>query len=257
MRSPVVHRNMRYNCRVLIFMGEILLIRPKMQLANDGNYRETRWFSAWQRPGAIEDFVFPIAWGTPSSRGQSSCPFGDAVIQAHDGCIGFEICEELFTPESTSTSLALDGVEIISNGSGSHHELRKLHRRMELIMGATSKLGGIYMYANQKGCDGERVYYDGSSVIVQNGSVLSQGAQFSIKNVEVVFADVSLEEVRQYRGGNRSMSVQGSAPNRIRFPRVKVDLVIAQRSIEDTPLTKKRAPFYHTPEMEITYEECF
>jgi len=37
-------------------------------------------------------------------------------------------------------SLALAGVEIISNGSGSHHQLRKLDTRLDLIRGATSKV---------------------------------------------------------------------------------------------------------------------
>lgn len=32
-----------YNCRVLLLDGKVLLIRPKLHLANDGNYRETRW----------------------------------------------------------------------------------------------------------------------------------------------------------------------------------------------------------------------
>jgi predicted amidohydrolase len=31
-----------YNCRVLLLDGRVLLIRPKLHLANDGNYRETR-----------------------------------------------------------------------------------------------------------------------------------------------------------------------------------------------------------------------
>jgi NAD+ synthase (glutamine-hydrolysing) len=31
-----------YNCRVLALNGKVLLIRPKMALANDGNYREAR-----------------------------------------------------------------------------------------------------------------------------------------------------------------------------------------------------------------------
>lgn len=31
-----------YNCRVLLLDGKVLLIRPKLHLANDGNYRETR-----------------------------------------------------------------------------------------------------------------------------------------------------------------------------------------------------------------------
>ncbi len=32
-----------YNCRVFLCNGCILAIRPKLHLANDGNYRETRW----------------------------------------------------------------------------------------------------------------------------------------------------------------------------------------------------------------------
>ena len=45
--------------------------------------------------------------------------------------------------------------------SGSHHELRKLNTRIDLICGATQKSGGVYLYANQQGCDGGRLYYDG------------------------------------------------------------------------------------------------
>jgi hypothetical protein len=47
-------------------------------------------------------------------------------------------------------SLALAGIEIISNGSGSHHQLRKLDTRLDLICSATAKAGGVYLYANQQ-----------------------------------------------------------------------------------------------------------
>ena len=36
--------------------------------------------------------------------------------------------------------MGLDGVEIFTNSSGSHHELRKLYRRVELIKEATLKV---------------------------------------------------------------------------------------------------------------------
>lgn len=36
--------------------------------------------------------------------------------------------------------LSLDGVEIIANGSGSHHELRKGYVRVDLIKSATMKV---------------------------------------------------------------------------------------------------------------------
>ena len=42
--------------------------------------------------------------------------------------------------QSPHIALALAGVEIISNGSGSHHQLRKLNTRLDLILGATAKV---------------------------------------------------------------------------------------------------------------------
>ena len=38
--------------------------------------------------------------------------------------------------------MGLDGVEIFTNSSGSHHELRKLYTRVELIKEATLKVCG-------------------------------------------------------------------------------------------------------------------
>jgi NAD+ synthase (glutamine-hydrolysing) len=62
--------------------------------------------------------------------------------------------------------MSLNGVEIITNSSGSHWTLRKLDVRLSLILEATRKCGGIYLYSNMKGCDGDRIYYDGSAMIV-------------------------------------------------------------------------------------------
>ena len=36
--------------------------------------------------------------------------------------------------------MSLDGVEIITNGSGSHHELRKAYVRVDIIKSATMKV---------------------------------------------------------------------------------------------------------------------
>jgi NAD+ synthase (glutamine-hydrolysing) len=53
------------------------------------------------------------------------------------------MCEELFTPNSPHIAMGLDGVEIFTNSSGSHHELRKLYRRIELIKEATLKVRSV------------------------------------------------------------------------------------------------------------------
>jgi predicted amidohydrolase len=48
---------------------------------------------------------------------------------------------------------------------------------------ATRKVGGVYLYANQQGCDGGRLYYDGTAMIAVNGEIVAQGSQFSIDDV--------------------------------------------------------------------------
>lgn len=40
---PILHRGRRFNCRVICLSSKIILIRPKLWLADDGNYRESRW----------------------------------------------------------------------------------------------------------------------------------------------------------------------------------------------------------------------
>jgi len=94
---PVRHRNVRYNCRVLVYSRKLLLIRPKMWLANDGNYREMRYFTPWQRPRYVEEYYLEQIVG--GITGQEKVPFGDAVISTRDTCLGAETCEELFTPD--------------------------------------------------------------------------------------------------------------------------------------------------------------
>lgn len=43
--------------------------------------------------------------------------------------------------------------------------------------------GGIYLYSNQRGCDGDHVYYDGCPMVAINGDIVAQGAQFSLRDV--------------------------------------------------------------------------
>jgi NAD+ synthase (glutamine-hydrolysing) len=66
---PVLHCGVRYNCRVFLLNHRILLIRPKKNLANDGNYRETRYFTAWKHDG-LEDHQVP----QQIARITSACP---------------------------------------------------------------------------------------------------------------------------------------------------------------------------------------
>ncbi|KAJ3370356.1 glutamine-dependent NAD(+) synthetase [Allomyces arbusculus] len=235
---PVKHRGVNYNCRVLVCKGQIVLIRPKMFLANDGNYREMRWFTPWLHARTVEDHALPRM--VAAATGQRTVPFGDAVLATHDTVIGVETCEEVFSAQAPHVGMALDGVELFTNSSGSHHELRKLRTRLDLITGATRKCGGIYLYANQQGCDGERVYYDGSAMVVVNGDVVAQGSQFSLRDVEVVTAAVDFEAVRSFRSGRISSNWQAAAAPR--YPRIHVGVALSSSVWQPTSHTPRFVP---------------
>jgi len=206
---PVMHEGVRYNCRVLCLNKEILLIRPKLFMANDGNYRETRWFTPWHYGWVLQDLVLPrVISQVEGGIGQTTAKIGPGMLRLADTVVAAETCEELFTPNSPHITLALRGAEIITNGSGSHHNLRKLDKRMDLIKSAMAKSGGCYMYANQIGCDGGRMYFDGCALICSNGAVVAQAAQFSLTEVEVVSASIDLAAIRSKRGAFMSRCEQ-------------------------------------------------
>jgi NAD+ synthase (glutamine-hydrolysing) len=177
-------------------------------------------------------------------------------------------------PRSPHILMGLDGVEIFTNSSGSHHELRKLHRRVELIKEATlkvsfaratwgntihtclSQLGGVYLYSNQQGCDGDRLYYDGCALIAVNGKIVAQGSQFSLNDVEVVSATIDIEDVRAHRAVS-SRSMQAAAADR--YHRIEVGFALSKGKFGDVweeglvglrPVIGKEVR-YHTPEEEI------
>ncbi|KAF2874616.1 NAD+ synthetase [Massariosphaeria phaeospora] len=246
---PISHRSLRYNCRVIAIDGRIILIRPKLFLANDGNYREMRYFTPWQRPQYVEDFYLPPAMR--KIHGQKKVRIGDAVISTPDTCLGAETCEELFTPHSPHIDMGLNGVEIFTNSSGSHHQLRKLDNRIFLIQEATRKNGGVYLYANQQGCDGDRLYYDGCAMILINGDVVAQGSQFSLRDVEVITAVVDLEEVRSYRYAPARGLQALTAPV---YERIETDFELSDDADEYKPSiipSERKTVHFHTPEEEI------
>lgn len=53
-----------------------------MWLANDGNYRELRWFTAWKQRDQLDDFQLPL--NVSEALGQKSVPFGYAFVKFQD-----------------------------------------------------------------------------------------------------------------------------------------------------------------------------
>ncbi|GJX85636.1 glutamine-dependent NAD(+) synthetase [Tanacetum coccineum] len=282
---PVIKGSERYNCQVLCMNRKIIMIRAKMWLANDGNYRELRWFTAWKQKDQLEEFLLPT--DISEALQQKTVPFGygfmqfldttdcllyavwdslsiniSADIDKHERlaktasllilAVAAEICEELFTPIPPHTELALNGVEVFMNASGSHHQLRKLDLRIRAFIGATHTRGGVYMYSNHQGCDGGRLYYDGCACVVVNGDVVAQGSQFSLRDVEVVVAQIDLDAVASLRGSISSFQEQASCKRSVASVDVPYKLCRPfnlQMSLS-SPLKEIK---YHSPEEEIAF----
>ncbi|XP_058128192.1 glutamine-dependent NAD(+) synthetase [Anopheles ziemanni] len=253
---PVQHRNVAYNCRVAFYNERIVLVRPKMIMCDDGNYRETRWFSPWTKERQTEELQLPRF--VALALGQETVPIGDAVIATRDTCLGYEICEELWNPRSKHIDMSLAGVEIIVNGSGSYMQLRKAHITTDLIRNASYKAGGAYLFSNLRGCDGQRVYFNGCSAVALNGQVVARGRQFALGEVEVTVAAFDLQDIRAYRGALRSRSsLAASTPT---YPRIQLPIELAGLAANwhTTPAGEPQATTtqggewsYHRPEEEI------
>jgi NAD+ synthase (glutamine-hydrolysing) len=248
---PVRHKGVQYNCRVLCTYRSVLAIRAKQALAGDGLYREPRHFTAWSKKRQIEDHKLHQA--VRAVTGQMTVPIGDFILETEDTSITCETCEELFVPNNPSIYTGLDGAEIILNSSASHAELRKLEQRLNLITNSTRSNGGLYIYANCSGLDGEaRMIYDGSSMVILNGEVLAQSSQFSLLPVETIVATVDLSRVRSYRSSH-SRNVQ--AAHQPEFPRVQCNIKLSRSSsdmfISGRSLSKERPIKLLDPMQEI------
>ena len=79
---PIFHKSAAYNCSIWMLNSKIILIRPKMFLANDGNYREMRYFSGWNNISKMDQYVLPPM--IQKLTNQYNVPIGPAIIETQD-----------------------------------------------------------------------------------------------------------------------------------------------------------------------------
>ncbi|KAF2022838.1 putative glutamine dependent NAD+ synthetase [Setomelanomma holmii] len=167
---PVEHGRSRYNCRIIAFDGKILLIRPKLCVTGEG-IRENRYFATW-------------------------VPFGDAVICSTDVCSASLSYDELLTHTAPEVVASQDEATIYTISAANDHHLGSFKLRVSDLCKVSRDMGGVLLYANQRGCNGDRIYYEGCAMIFVNGGLVAQGTQFSLEDVEVITAEIDLDACR-------------------------------------------------------------
>ena len=200
MNMPVLHRSVMYNCKVLCLNKKIIAIRPKIEMADENVYKESRYFQAYEpaKDYELEDFELPnmIAQIT----GQRYVPLGLAIYYAHELTFGLEICQELWLLNDNPGKIAfMNNADVVINCNGSCFTTDKLEHRVEMVRNETSKMGGAYVYVNLIGCDGQRVYFDGGNIIAQNGEILGLGPYHTQDNYEILDCVINIQKIRLER----------------------------------------------------------
>ena len=109
---PIIHRGVLFNCRCVVLDGNIKLIRPKMTLASEGQFRENRYFTAWPRR-RVDEFTLPEQ--IANIVGKKTVCIGDAIMAFQDMLVGWESCEELFQERVPHSDLYLiESVDLVS-----------------------------------------------------------------------------------------------------------------------------------------------
>ena len=107
------------------------------------------------------------------------------------------------------------------------------------------------------GCDGDRLYFDGSAMVSLNGHLLAQSPQFSLKEVEISVATVDLDLIQILRGNRPSFTNQATATHHLfpfKYHRIDSrDIKLCHDEIKahEIPITKLIEPFYHAEDEEI------
>ncbi len=198
-----------YNCAAALAGGRIVALVPKQYLPNRSEFYEDRWFTR------------ALARTIPAEH--RGVPFGtDIVIGFGDtATVGIEICEDLWSPQPPSASLAVAGANIIVNPSASPEALGKSDYRRELVRLQSARCLAAYLYAGAgPGESTTDLVFGGHSLICENGSVLAESERFRF-DTQVITADIDLAQLAHERNTNSSFSAAATPLlRRVDIPRL-------------------------------------
>ena len=165
---PLRIKNKLYNCAIIIQSGKILGVVPKTHLPNYGEFYEKRWFA----PAPRKAESLPLF-------GQEFVTFGAGQVFRCENIpelvLGFEICEDLWSPDSPSAQMAKDGAVIIGNLSASNDVVGKDAYRRQLVTMQSAKLLCGYVYASAgAGESTSDLVFGAHQMIAENGTLLAE-----------------------------------------------------------------------------------
>lgn len=193
--APVAFYNKIYNCAVVLDNSGVKGIVPKKHLANYNEFYEKRWFAS----GFDFEFAQPISFAGFDTQ------IGDMIFDLGQGAVlGIELCEDLWVPNPPSSTLVLQGANIIANLSASDEYVSKAQYRRELVSNQSARCICAYVYSGASVFESTTdLVFSGATLVCENGAILSEGERFERKNVLTV-ADVDIEKLMAQRRADMS-----------------------------------------------------
>ena len=221
--APVRFRNRLYNCAIVIRNGIVMGIVPKVHIPSYNEFYETRWFSSGKdfMSGEVRSDGRYLSNGKDNIR-EGFCAeitysgfrcniSPNMIFSLGETGYAIEICEDLWAPVPPSSYHALAGASIIANLSASNELLMKNEYRKELVRQQSARTLGGYIYCSA-GCgeSTQDLVFAGSSIICENGAVLSESERFSMES-SITIADIDYERLASLR--SRTNTFRGITPD--------------------------------------------
>lgn len=197
---PVRVEEKLFNAAVAFQSGKMLGAIPKTYLPNYREFQEARWFS----PSG--DLQFTLA-----NIGGYQVPIGhNLLFRSGEVAIGIEICEDMWTPYTPGTRLALYGAHIIFNLSASNESIGKHAYLRSLISGLSSQSLCGYVYCScGYGESSTDLVYTGKAFVAEIGRIMEEMPRF-VYEERLLINDIDIDRIQSERLTNSSFKASVS-----------------------------------------------
>ena len=240
---PVVINSTVINAAVVIQKGKVLGVVPKTYLPNYKEFYEQRWFTS----------ALQIAETSVRLCGQI-IPMGtNLLFETSDTIFGIEICEDLWSTIPPSSTLALQGAEIIFNLSADNEGIGKNSYLRSLISQQSARCISGYVFSSCGfGESTTDVVFAGNGLIYENGNQLAHNDRFSFEE-QLVISEIDVEHLRAERRINTTFAAsKGNIPADKKPVRIATEFVNSKEL--NLTRTFERHPF--VPQGAALNERC-
>ena len=240
---PVIVNSTVINAAVVIQKGKVLGVVPKTYLPNYKEFYEQRWFTS----------ALQIAETSARLCGQI-IPMGtNLLFETSDTIFGIEICEDLWSTIPPSSTLALQGAEIIFNLSADNEGIGKNSYLRSLISQQSARCISGYVFSSCGfGESTTDVVFAGNGLIYENGNQLAHNDRFSFEE-QLVISEIDVEHLRAERRINTTFAAsKGNIPADKKPVRIATEFVNSKEL--NLTRTFERHPF--VPQGAALNERC-